>query len=224
MRTLIDECRSGSYLLPDVYAACREEVEADVADWFARARGFDANQRLHLYLLSEACLKYFGAEVSTERIYATNIFPFLDVDFFEFIIRAPFVGLNTRPVRPTVSDRFNSQYFYAYLIRKYRPELLSYTTDHGYPPADLLKSPPLLYAGPKYVWSRLRIRARRYREFKPQEWLAPYFRRHLFARGQNDFQIIAPSLAGDFESGFWRRKLTEFEKVAALRLWLETWV
>jgi len=209
--------------LPEVYDDSREEVEQDVAEWFEWSRGFSPNQRLHLYLLGEASRKYFGAEVSTERVYATNRFPFLDVEFFEFIFQAPFAGVYSQAVTPTVADRFNSQYFYAYLIRKYRPELLPYSTDHGYPPADLLKRSPLLHAGPKYARARLSERLRRYREFRPEGWLQPFYRRHLTAQTGDRFGFTAPAFAEAFRSGAWLSDVPAFDKVAALRLWLEGW-
>ena len=223
LRELTVAQQADSYLTPETFAAAQAEVEADVAEWFEWTSGYDTNQRLHLYLLGEASRRYFGAEVGTERVYATNLFPFLDIDFFEFIFRAPFAGVHSRAVKPTISDRFNSQYFYAYLIRKYRPELLPYTTDHGYPPADLLKTPPLLYAGPGYLRSRVAARITRFREFTPEEWLPQFYRDHLFAPGDKPYPFLAPKFRQDFESGAWQANLSAFEKTAALRLWLQEW-
>ncbi len=223
LRTILAEQAADSYLLADIYAAGQADVEADVAEWFQRHSELQENHRLHLYLIQEASRKYFGAEIGTERPYATNRFPFLDVDFVEFMYQAPFAGVHSQPVSPTVADRFNSQYFYAYLIRRYRPELLPYSTDHGYPPSDLLKSLPLLHAGPKHVWSRVRARLNGYQEFTPREWLTPFYQRHLFAKPQDDFGFIAPHFQSDFESGTWTSDIAAFEKIAALRLWLGEW-
>ncbi len=223
LRAILAEHAAGSYLLPEILAAGQADVEADVAEWFQWSEGLQANQRLHLYLVYEASRKYFGAEISTERPYATNRFPFLDVDFVEFMYQAPFAGVHSQPVSPTVSDRFNSQYFYAYLIRRYRPELLPYPTDHGYAPADLLKRLPLLHAGPKHVWSRVWQRLTHYQEFTPREWLTPFYQRCLFPKLQEDFGFIAPRFQDDFRSGAWTNDIPAFDKIAALHLWLDEW-
>ena len=222
LRRIIEDSMSSSYLLPEVYAASQEEVETDVANWFEWSRDFSPNQRLYLYLISEANRKWFGAELSTERVYATNRFPYLDDEFVEFIFQAPFSGVYSQPITPTVADRFSSQYFYAYLIRKYRPELLPYRTGRGYSPADLLKPLPLLHVGPKHLWSGFWRRHTRYREFRPQEWLTQFYHHHLSLKAMDNYDFIAPKFEEDFRRGVWLSNLTKFDKVAALRLWLDT--
>ena len=82
-----------------------------------------------------------------ERPWAINRFPFLDDEFVEFAFKSPMAGVYSRTLTPTVENRFKSQYFYAYVIKKYRPELLKMRTDHGYSPGDVLSPMPLLKIG-----------------------------------------------------------------------------
>ena len=66
-------------------------------------------------------------------------------------------------------------------------------------------------------WKRLT----HYREFRPEDWLNGFYRRHLFQSPNGHFDFIAPRFEADFRGGAWRADLSAFDKVAALRLWLE---
>ena len=104
-----------------------------------------------MFLFTEGLRKYFGAEIQMERPWGINRFPFLDDEFVEFAFRAPFAGVYSRTLHPTVANRFQSQYFYAYIIRKYRPKLLNALTDHGYAPRDVISPLALWRIGPQFL-------------------------------------------------------------------------
>lgn len=219
LRQLLSELRTNSYLNPEIIDSSAAGVETDVEEWFSWSRDFSPDQRLYLYLISEVDRKYFGAEISTERVYATTRFPFFDDEFVEFLFTAPFAGPHSKTIKPTVKNRFDSQKFYAHIIQKYKPELLSYTTDHGYPPGDLLKHFAILHVGPKHLFSRYRRRITKYREFKPEEWLSQFYTENLFRSGRS-FDFISPRFREAFENKSWLTNLVEFDKIAALKLWL----
>ena len=174
-----------------------------------------------MLLLTEGLRKYFGAEVHMERPYGTNRFPFLDDEFVDFLFRAPFAGVYSRTLRPTVGNRFRSQYFYAYIIRKYRPELLKAPTDHGHSPGDVLSPVALLRIGPKYVYKRWKRQRMGYREFKTEEWTEGFYNRHLFSKSIPK-SLFSSTMEEDFRSGAWKARRMDFARAASFKLWLET--
>lgn len=221
LRRLLTGGKIARYFNDDLVRAAAPEVEADVEEVLVGPwRGLGPDRRFYMFLLTEGLRKYFGAEVHMERPWGVNRFPFFDDEFVEFAFRSPFAGVHSRTIRPTVANRFRSQYFYAYLIRKYRPELLRAPTDHGYPPADVLSDFPLLRIGPKVLWQRWRRRRMGYREFKTEEWTQGFYHRHLFRKPARD-DLFAPVLRGDFASGRWLEHRLEFARAASLKLWLE---
>lgn len=195
------------------------DVAADVVVLRKRLGDMPEERRFYMFLLLEGLRKYFGAEVHMERPWGINRFPFLDDEFVEFAFRAPFSGVHGTHTRPTISERFRSQYFYAYVIRKHRPELLGFTTDHGYPPGDVLSPLWPVKVGLKFAARRRKERATRYREFLTEEWTEDLYRRHLFARPVEP--PLSDRLEAAFADGEWKANRTEFAKAASLKLWLE---
>jgi hypothetical protein len=178
-----------------------------------------ANHRFFHFLFTQALRKYFGAEVHMERIYATNRFPYLDDEFVEFMFRAPFSGVRSTALSPTAKQRFQSQNFYAYVIRRYKPELLEFTTDHGFSPADLLRPLPFLWIAPKFLFHRQRRKLVNYREFKTEEWTGAYYRNR---RKDLDVasQMFSSRMTSDLDNGTWLEHRTEFALAASLKIWL----
>lgn len=212
---------AAGYFAPELLRQAAEEVEADVAVVLTERFGdMTPDRRFYMFLLTEGLRKYFGAEVHMERPWATNRFPYLDDEFVEFLFRAPFAGVYSRTLKPTVGNRFHSQYFYAYIIRKYRPELLKAPTDHGHSPEDILSPFALFKIGPKYLlWRRKRERIG-YREFKTEEWTEALYHRQLFTKPIRD-DLFSEKLEEDFRNGAWKTHHLEFAKAASLKLWLE---
>lgn len=206
---------------PDLFGETVEEVEADVSAALTERFGdMPPDRRFYMFLLTEGLRKYFGAEVHMERPWGINRFPYLDDEFVEFAFRTPFAGVHSRTLKPTVQSRFRSQYFYAHVIRKYRPELLEAPTDHGYSPKDVLSPLGLLKIGPKFLlwrWKRKRIG---YREFKTEEWTETFYQRRLFETPTRH-DLFSTKMEEDFHSGVWKTHRLEFAKAASFKLWLE---
>ena len=114
---------------------------------------------------------------------------------------------------------FDPQSFYAYLIHKYRPELLDDTTDHGYPPKYLLKPAALLWVGSSNIWSRFQRRITHYQEFRPQKWM------RVFYTGQIENLLRYTGISSNkykdhLANGEYLSNLVDFDKISALQLWL----
>jgi hypothetical protein len=212
---------NGRYFARPLLSEALEELEVDVMTALHDRFGdLPRDQRFYMFLLSEGLRRYFGAEVHMERPWGINRFPFLDEEFVEFAFRSPFAGVHSQTLSPTIGNRFRSQYFYAHLIRRYRPELLRATTDHGYPPADLLSRLPLLRIGPKIFLMRGRQRLFGYREFKTEEWTASLYAHELFKKPASD-EFFSPAFAQEFQSGVWLERRLDFARAASFKLWME---
>lgn len=220
-RKILTMSGAAGYFAPELLHQPAEEVEADVSAALIQAFGdMPSDRRFYMLLLTEGLRKYFGAEVHMERPWGTNRLPYLDDEFVEFAFRAPFAGVFSRTLNPTVGNRFRSQYFYAYVIHKYRPELLRYPTDHGYPPADVLSPLALLKIGPKFLYRRWKRKRTGYQEFKTEEWTESFYRRHLFQKPARQ-GLFSPQLEEDFRKGTWRARRLDFARAASLKIWLE---
>jgi len=216
---IISQMQDNSYYNSSIFDN-NELIEHILDECIKKYDGLSDNQRFYFFLLNEGVRKYFGGEVHMERIYATNRFPFLDDDLVEFVFKSPFSGIYTNPLKPTVKQRFHSQMFYTYVIKKYRPELLNYITDHGYPPKYLLSKKPFLKIGPVFLINRLKQKTKGYREFKTEEWSEKYYRKYLLQKGI-DKNLFSRRLNEDYETGIWKKNPIEFARAASLKLYLE---
>ena len=209
------------FTAPGATGEIADQVRGDLAAALTdRFGGMPPDRRFYMFLLTEALRKYFGAELQMERPYVVNRTPFLDDEFVEFLFQAPFAGVYSRSLHPTISNRYRSQYFYAHVIRTYRPELLAASTDHGYPPGDVLSPLALLLIGPKLA--RRRWHARQgYREFKTEEWTTGFYQRHLVGELPDAVGggVRADALDSDFRDGSWAANRAEFARAASLSLW-----
>ncbi len=220
LASIIKHTKENSYYNAKIFEDFDELLEHIYEECIKRYQGLTDNQRFYLFLLNEGARKYFGGEVQMERIYAVNRFPFLDDNFVEFVFKSPFSGIYSNPLKPTIKQRFNSQFFYSYIIKKYRPQLLNYTTDHGYPPKHLLSKAPLLQIGPGFLFKRIKQRLTGYREFKTEEWSENFYKNHLLKRPVDD-NLFSKQLEDDLVSGLWRKKRIDFARGASLKLYLE---
>ncbi len=211
----------GSYFSAELLNQTAEEVEADLSREFFEPFGdLPPDQRFYMFLLTEGLRKYFGAEVHMERPWGINRFPYLDDEFVEFAFSAPFAGVHSQTIKPTVGNRYRSQSFYAYVIRKYRPQLLNAATDHGYSPGDVISPISLLKIAPKYLLWRWQRQRTNYREFKTEEWTEVLYKRRLLEKPIKD-DLFSQKLEADFKNGSWKADRLEFAKAASLKLWLE---
>ncbi len=216
-QTLINNSYLNSDLIEKNLDIVKEHFSQQI---WKQLQDFSENERFYLFLLYEGLRKYFGGEVHSERIYADNRFPYLDDDFVSFVFKSPYAGVYSNALNPSISQRFRSQYFYAYIMRKYRPELLSYPTDHGHSPSDVLSPLALFQIAPKYFLMQWK-RRRGYREYKTEEWTEDLYQNSLFEQPQQD-GIFSNKMKEDFISDAWKFNRTEFTKAASLKFWLES--
>lgn len=208
-----------SYLKRDFIKEHFDEMREDFCNtsWNSIA-GLQKDKRFYIFLMKEGLRKYFGGEVHSERIYATNRFPYLDDDFVDFVFQSPFAGVYSNILHPTPSERFRSQYFYAKIMEKYRPELLRYPTDHGFPASYILSKFPLLKISFPYLYHRQKRKRTKYREFKPVEWCELYL-----ASADKKILFESPftnaTLKEHAANRIWKDNFNKFESMISLNFW-----
>ncbi|HEX7320790.1 MAG TPA: asparagine synthase-related protein [bacterium] len=220
INAVIDRARAGSYFHADNFKNRDELVEHIHQTCLADYPTQDDQERFYLFMLKEGMRKYFGAEVHMERIYAENRFPFLDDEFVEFIFKSPFAGVYTDPLKPSIRQRFESQHFYARLIKRYRPQLLKFTTDHGYPPRYLLSRAALFKMMPGLALKKARRIFTNYREFKIEEWSADFYRGHI-SPSDLVLPMFSNRLKADYTDNKWSGDRMKFAQAVSLSLYLK---
>lgn len=176
------------------------------------------NQFVFTYFIKDALRKYFGGEVHAVRLFATNRFPFFDDEFVELILQSPFSAINNTFLKPTIKERLNSQIYYAHIIRKNMPELLGYTTDHGFAPKYLFYPLSALFIGSQvFVKSKIR-KWKKYKEFNDQEWTEQLFSESSKLFNKELFLNIS-LLKEKIESREWRLMPEEIKKLFSIQLY-----
>ncbi len=220
LEEILVSINNSEYLSHDILtASALDDVRADISHWYNAFGDADIDKRVYLYLLSEVDRKFFASEISTERIYAMNRAPFMDDEFVELLFRAPFAGVHSHALKPSIQNQFSSQNFYTYIINKNRPALLKYYTDHGYPPRDLLRPFPLLFVGTKHLLFRVYKRMINYDEFRPRQWMENLYSKKYKPLSLAN-EIASPQFKVELENGQFLDNLDEFNKIGAISLWL----
>jgi asparagine synthetase B (glutamine-hydrolysing) len=176
------------------------------------------NQYIFTYFIKDALRKYFGGEVHSERIFATNRFPFFDDEFVELILKSPFSAINNTFMKPTINERLNSQLYYAYILKYNKPELLNYTTDHGFAPKYLLYPFSILFIGPQvFIKSKIR-KWKKYKEFNTEEWAERLFDINKKTLDK-EFLLNTKLIKKKIESREWKIEPEEFKKLFSIQLY-----
>ncbi len=104
-------------------------------EWRLQSSEFPIIKQLHMYMYFENEPKYFANETQTERIFCTNRYPYYDDDILRVLFSSSFSGLTKEAFKRSFHSIYDSQKVYYSILSKYAPELLRFTTDHGYSPS-----------------------------------------------------------------------------------------
>lgn len=202
----------------------KDTKEAVIESWrikYLDKKYNSKNQFVFTYFIKDALRKYFGGEVHAERLFATNRFPFFDDEFVELILQSPFSAINNTFLKPTIKERLNSQIYYAHIIKNNKPELLNYTTDHGFAPKYLFYPFSALFVGSQvYVKSKIK-KWSNYKEFNDKEWTERLFNESSKLFNKESFLNI-DLLKEKIENREWRLMPEESKKLFSIQLYLKT--
>ncbi|MCX6165925.1 MAG: hypothetical protein NTU73_13855, partial [Ignavibacteriae bacterium] len=116
-----------------------ELVEEIYSEYFIKYKNYDKILRFFFFIIQEGVRKYFSQEIQIERLYVTTRFPFFDDDFVQLMYKTPFAGMYNGFLGKSKFKRRKGQLLYAYIYKKFKPELGKILLDRGYKPDDLLK-------------------------------------------------------------------------------------
>jgi hypothetical protein len=120
-------------------------IEEISKNFIKRYENYDLITRFFFFILKEGVRKYFMQEIQIERVYVTTRFPFFDDDFVELMYKTPYAGMYNGFLGKSKIKRRRGQLLYAYIYKRFKPELGNIILDRGYKPDDLLKPFPFNY-------------------------------------------------------------------------------
>ncbi len=146
IRNILTELTRLKYLNDNIIKISEEEVIENIFDLhIKRFEEFDKITRFFMFIIEEGIRKYFSQEIQSERVYVTTRFPYFDNDFIDLIYKTTFAGMYNGFLGKSKYKRRKGQLLYAWIMKKYNPELLNIKLDRGYKPADLIKPFPINY-------------------------------------------------------------------------------
>lgn len=136
----------------------RQELDSLIADleqYLAPMRSWDANQRFYHFVFNEIFRKYFGPELVMQSHFFNNRTPFLSLPFFKELNQTIWSGLHTQLFEKQKNKRLKGQQFYSAFLRKTDPQLYQLPTNKGYRPADVLEPWRLPFLLGGVAWQKL---------------------------------------------------------------------
>ncbi len=146
LKDILNDLISKNYLEKTIVEDCCEELNNYLyTEYFDKYKSVDKILRFFFFIIQEGVRKYFSQEIQIERIYVTTRFPFFDDDFVDLMFKTPFAGMYNGFLGKSKFKRRKGQLLYAYIFKKFKPELGKIILDRGYKPDDLLKPFPINY-------------------------------------------------------------------------------
>lgn len=140
---ILEDVKRKNYIESKIIDDNKEElVEEIYSDYFIKYNNYDKILRFFFFIIQEGVRKYFSQEIQIERLYVTTRFPFFDDDFVQLMYKTPFAGMYNGFLGKSKFKRRKGQLLYAYIYRKFKPDLGKILMDRGYKPDDLLKPFP----------------------------------------------------------------------------------
>jgi len=146
MKESLDKLLLKNYLRESIVKSSVEYLIEEVSvSYIRRYKNYDPITRFFFFILNEGVRKYFMQEIQIERVYVTTRFPFFDDDFVQLMYRTPFAGMYNGFLGNSKIKRRKGQLLYAFIYKRFKPELGRIELDRGYKPDDLLKPFPFNY-------------------------------------------------------------------------------
>jgi asparagine synthetase B (glutamine-hydrolysing) len=151
---IFEDIKKKNYLDPKIIDNSADEIRCELlGEYFEKYKNRGKVLRFFFFIIQEGVRKYFSQEIQIERVYVTTRFPFFDDDFVELMYKTPFAGMYNGFLGKSKFKRRKGQLLYAYIYKKFKPELGKINLDRGYKPDDLLKPFPFnfiyIYKGVK---------------------------------------------------------------------------
>lgn len=144
LKEILKDIKRKKYILDKIIDENEEElIENIYSEYFEKYKKYDKVLKFFFFLLQEGVRKYFSQEIQIERVYVTTRFPFFDDDFVKLMYKSPFAGMYNGFLGKSKFKRRKGQLLYAYIYKKFKPDLGKIELDRGYKPDDLLRPFPI---------------------------------------------------------------------------------
>lgn len=208
IKEIIDNVKKKNYIEAKIIDDNTEEVIENIYnEYFEKYKNYDKVLRFFFFIIQEGVRKYFSQEIQIERLYVTTRFPFFDDDFVSLMYKTPFAGMYNGFLGESKFKRRKGQLLYAYIYKRFKPELGKIKLDRGYRPDDLLKPFPLNFI---FLYKGVRD-TRKYRNkipndtFNSEKWTKNFIsqavnlkdRTGIFAEGLKD-NFVNKNYLNDF--------------------------
>lgn len=186
--------------------------------YFNKHKNRDKVLRFFFFIIQEGVRKYFSQEIQIERVYVTTRFPFFDDDFVELMYKTPFAGMYNGFLGKSKFKRRKGQLLYAYIYRRFKPELGKMRLDRGYKPDDLLKPFPFnfisIYRGIKKTADYKKKKGND--TFNSEKWTENIIRDILF-EGADKTNVFGSGLKEKYENKSYLKDLLKYSHFISLK-------
>lgn len=223
LKNIFESIKRKNYLKKEIIESSYDDVWNELKkEYFDKYDKYDKILRFFFFILQEGVRKYFSQEIQIERVYVTTRFPFLDDDFVELMYKTPFAGMYNGFLGKSKFKRRKGQLLYAYIYRRYKPELGKFRLDRGYKPDDLLKPFPFnfisIYMGIRRTSAYKRIKGND--TFNSEKWTEGFIKNALSEESKHD--VFGKGLKGNFEDKSYLKDLLKYSHFISLKKYFDS--
>jgi asparagine synthetase B (glutamine-hydrolysing) len=224
LREILRDAKRKNYLKNNLIDDNSEELIEEIdSEYFSKFKSFDKTLRFFFFIIQEGIRKYFSQEIQIERVYVTTRFPFFDDDFVRLMYKTPFAGMYNGFLGKSKFKRRKGQLLYAYIYKKFKPELGKTVLDRGYKPDDLLKPFPLnffsIYQGVKNTKSYKKLKGND--TFNSEKWTRNFINDSL-NKYPNDSSIFGNGIKESYENKSYLQDLLKYSHFISLFKYFNT--
>jgi hypothetical protein len=219
LKDIFEDIKKKEYIKPEIIDNSFKEIWNELnRDFFEKYNKYDKVLRFFFFIIQEGVRKYFSQEIQIERVYVTTRFPFFDDDFVELMYKTPFAGMYNGFLGKSKFKRRKGQLLYAYIYKRFKPELGRMRLDRGYKPDDLLKPFPFnfisIYRGIKKTASYKKQKGND--TFNSEKWTEKFISDVIFNEADNT-DVFGPGLKNKYEDKSYLKDLLKYSHFISMK-------
>ena len=219
LKEIFADIEKKEYLKREIIESSFESIWNELnSDYFTKYKNRDKVLKFFFFIIQEGVRKYFSQEIQIERVYVTTRFPFFDDDFVELMYKTPFAGMYNGFLGKSKFKRRKGQLLYAYIYKRFNPELGKMRLDRGYKPDDLLKPFPFnfisIYRGVKKTADYKKNKGND--TFNSEKWTEIIINEILF-EGADKTSVFGSGLKEKYENKSYLKDLLKYSHFISLK-------
>ncbi|MFA5405562.1 MAG: hypothetical protein WC358_11565, partial [Ignavibacteria bacterium] len=215
---ILEDVKRKNYILSEIIDDDKEElIEEIYSEYFIKYKNYNKILRFFFFIIQEGVRKYFSQEIQIERLYVTTRFPFFDDDFVQLMYKTPFAGMYNGFLGKSKFKRRKGQLLYAYIYKKFKPELGKIVLDRGYVPDDLLKLFPFnfisIYKGVRKTKAYKKVKGND--TFNSDKWTRNFIYDSIYKFSDNT-GLFGKGIKDNFENESYLKDLLKYSHFISL--------